>query len=81
MDKARHKSAQQALERARGNTVARWLARKAMKAEWLAQGFKLQTIEVRELNRAAEDYLNQNREAFLAEARAYLERFAQRAKR
>jgi len=62
-------------------TLARWLARKAVKAEWRDQGLRLQSIEPGELNSAAAAYLEEHRGDLFAQARAYLERIAQKRKR
>jgi hypothetical protein len=62
-------------------TLARWLARKAVKAEWQAQGLRLQSFEPRELNKAATTYLDQHRDDLVAHVCAYLERFAQKRRR
>jgi hypothetical protein len=62
-------------------TLARWLARKAVKAEWRAQGLRLQSFQPKELNMAAATYLDQHRDDLVTQACAYLERFAQKRRR
>jgi hypothetical protein len=61
--------------------LAHWLARKAVKDEWQANGLRPSAFKPGEVNRAADAYLDQHRATLLLEARAYVERFAQRAKR
>jgi len=61
-------------------TLARWLARKAVKTRWHAQGLRVQTIEPSELGRVARVYLDQHRDDLLRQACATLERFARKSK-
>jgi hypothetical protein len=49
-------------------TIARWLARKAVKEEWKAQGRKVQYIDIRELTQATNTYLVSHRKELLREA-------------
>jgi hypothetical protein len=56
-------------------TLAHWLARKAIKAQWRARGLRLQTIEPSELTRAARAYLGSHPE-LVEQAKACLARCA-----
>jgi hypothetical protein len=47
---------------------ARYLARKAVKAQMQAAGYKVSHIEARIINMKADAYLDQHRDALLAEA-------------
>jgi hypothetical protein len=49
-------------------TLARWLAEKAIKAEWRAQGRKVQYIDLRELIAATRAYLALRRAELMREA-------------
>jgi hypothetical protein len=49
-------------------TIARWLARKAVRAEWKAEGRKLNYIPVKELSTASIRYLREHRAELLREA-------------
>ena len=49
-------------------TLARWLAHKAVKAEWRAAGRKVQYIPASELTKATELYLALNKARLLEEA-------------
>ena len=49
-------------------TLARWLARKAVKAEWKAMGRKLQYEEAREIAAASNVYFMEHRNELLEEA-------------
>jgi hypothetical protein len=50
-------------------TLARWLARKAIKTELKAAGLRPEYIEVREISAAANVYFMEHREKLIAEAR------------
>jgi hypothetical protein len=52
-------------------TLVRWLARKAVKAEWKAMGRKLQYEEVSEITKASNVYLMEHWKELLMEARAH----------
>ena len=52
--------------------LARYLARKAIRARWQAQGLKPQYIEPSELAKAAEAYLSEHRAELIEEAWARL---------
>jgi hypothetical protein len=49
-------------------SLARWLARKAVKAEWRAQGRKVQYIDASEITEASNIYLTLHRNELLKEA-------------
>ena len=49
--------------------LARWLASKAVKAEWKAMGRKLQYAEVSEIAAATNVYFMEHREELLTERR------------
>jgi hypothetical protein len=50
-------------------TLARWLAKKAIKAEWRATGRRPEYIEARELSAAANVYFADYRNELIDEAR------------
>jgi hypothetical protein len=62
-------------------TLARYYAKRAVKAQWRAAGLKPEYIEASELHRAANTYLDQHPAELIAKACAALERFAQKPKR
>jgi hypothetical protein len=62
-------------------TEARRLARKAIKAQWQAQGRKVPWVEPSELPEAARDYLDLHRAELINQSRANLRSRAQRATR
>jgi hypothetical protein len=47
---------------AQAMTLPHWLARKAIKAKWQAQGLRVQYIEAREITIAARTYLEEHPE-------------------
>ena len=49
-------------------SLARWLARKAVKAEWKAEGRKVQYIEAKEITAAANAYLALRKSELMKEA-------------
>jgi hypothetical protein len=49
-------------------TIARWLARKAVKAEWRAEGRKVQYIDIREITAATNQYLGEHKAELIREA-------------
>lgn len=53
-------------------TTANWLARKAIKAQWRAEGRKVHYIEPSELAKAAKAYVSEHRAELLEQAGAYL---------
>jgi hypothetical protein len=53
-------------------TLARYLARKAIKAQWRAQGLKVHCIEARDLANATAAYLAEHRAELVAQAQAQL---------
>jgi hypothetical protein len=55
-------------------TLARQAARKAVKAELRAQGFKVQYFYARQISQMADDYLEQHSAELIAEAKARIER-------
>jgi hypothetical protein len=59
-------------------TLARWLARKAVKAEWHKQGLRWQYLDARDLAQAADAYLSEHYDELVA--RASLLTHAQRAR-
>jgi hypothetical protein len=52
-------------------TLVRWLARKAVRAEWKAMGRRPEYAEVSELAAATNVYFIEHREELLNEARAH----------
>jgi hypothetical protein len=50
-------------------TIARYLAKRAVKTEWRAQGRKVQYIEAREITKASDIYLLRHKLELLREAR------------
>jgi hypothetical protein len=52
-------------------TLARWLARKAIKTQLKAAGLRPEYIEVREIGAAANAYFIRHKEKLIAEARAH----------
>ena len=60
--------------------LARYYAQQAIKEQWKAEGKRPVHIEVSELYRAANDYLQLHEPELFAKARATLERFARRGK-
>jgi hypothetical protein len=52
-------------------TLARWLARKAIKTELKAAGLRPECIEARKIGEAANAYFTAHREELIAEARAH----------
>jgi len=52
-------------------TLVRWLARKAVKAEWKAMGRRPEYAEVSEIAEATNVYFMEHREELLNEARAH----------
>ena len=55
-------------------TLARQAARKAVKAELRARGFKVQYFCAGEISQKADDYLKQHSAELIAEAKARIER-------
>jgi hypothetical protein len=51
--------------------IARWLASKAVKAEWKAMGRKLQYEEVSEITKASNVYFMEHWKEWIEEARAH----------
>jgi hypothetical protein len=49
-------------------TIARYLAKRAVKAEWRAQGRKVQYIQAREITKASNIYLLRHKAELLREA-------------
>jgi hypothetical protein len=62
-------------------TLAHWLARKAIKAQWRAQGRKVHYIEAAQLAKAASAYLSEHRAELLEQAGAYLRTFERNRRR
>jgi hypothetical protein len=62
-------------------TEAKRLARKAIKAQWQAQGRKVPHVPYVELVEAARDYLHAHRAELVNQARANLRNYVQRSKR
>ena len=52
-------------------SIARWLAQKAVKAEWRAQGRTVKYIEIRELRKASNALMALRRNELMKEAWAY----------
>ena len=61
-------------------TEAKRLARKAIKAQWQAQGLKVAYVEHSELAKAARAYLDTHRAELVSQARANLSNYVQRGK-
>jgi hypothetical protein len=49
-------------------TIARYLARKTVRAEWKAQGRKVQYINIRELTQASDLYLREHKAELMKQA-------------
>jgi 4-alpha-glucanotransferase len=49
-------------------TIARYLAKRAIKDEWRAQGRKVQYINIRELTQASDSYLREHKAKLMKEA-------------
>jgi hypothetical protein len=49
-------------------TIARYLARKAIRAEWKAEGRKVQYIDIRELTQASNFYLREHKAELMKQA-------------
>jgi len=49
-------------------TIARYLAKRAVKTEWRAQGRKVQYIDIREITNATNTYLGEHKAELLREA-------------
>jgi hypothetical protein len=49
-------------------TIARYLAKRAVKAEWKAEGRKVQYIQAREITAASNQYLREHKAELLREA-------------
>jgi hypothetical protein len=52
-------------------TLARWLAQQAVKAQWRAEGRKVDHVEAIEIATAANVYFIQHRDRLIEEARAH----------
>jgi uncharacterized protein YqjF (DUF2071 family) len=61
-------------------TLARWLARKAAKAEWHKQGLRWRYLDAKDLAQAADAYLSEHRDELIDRARAQISSDAQRQK-
>ena len=53
-------------------TLARWLARKAIKAQWQKAGVKVPYVDGREINIAAWEYLQEHLEELVGQAQTML---------
>jgi hypothetical protein len=49
-------------------TIARYLAKRAVKAEWRAEGRKVQYIDIREITAASNQYLREHKAELMKEA-------------
>jgi hypothetical protein len=49
-------------------TIAKYLAKRAVKTEWRAQGRKVQYIDIREIAKATDNYLGEHKAELLREA-------------
>jgi hypothetical protein len=52
-------------------TIARYLAKRAVKDEWRAQGRKVQYIDIREITAASSQYLREHKAELIKEAWAH----------
>jgi hypothetical protein len=53
-------------------TLARWLARKAIKEHWRRQGVRWQYMDAKDIAKAAGAYLNEHRAELVDRARAQI---------
>jgi hypothetical protein len=49
-------------------TIARYLAKRAVKAEWRVEGRKVQYIDIREITQASNSYLREHKAELMKEA-------------
>jgi hypothetical protein len=62
-------------------TMARWLAKRAVRAQWAKAGIKVHYVEASELRKAADAYLSEHRSELIGEAKAWLCKIAERNSR
>jgi hypothetical protein len=61
-------------------TLARWLARRAVKVEWHKQGVRWQHMDAKDIAKAAGAYLNEHGDELIDRARAQLSSDAQKSR-